>query len=145
MPNNTVDVANGAPHKQGYTDNGNGTVTDGVTGLVWQQVVPTAGGPKNDGVLTWDQANAYCVGLTLAQHHDWRLPSRIELFSITDQSVPAQGPTIDAAKFINTPTDDFWSSTLVAGAPSQAWVVYFNFASTNYNAVAGASHVRCVR
>ena len=39
MPNGPTDVAAGAPNPEGYTLNGDGTVTDKITGLMWQQTV----------------------------------------------------------------------------------------------------------
>src|SRR5512139_3103336 len=79
-----------------YTDNGNGTVTDNNTGLMWQQ--------QNDGIMyNWYQASGtthpidnpssqnVCGSLALAGHSDWRLPSEKELMSIASYglSVPA--------------------------------------------------------
>ncbi len=77
MPNGQVDVDNGAPHLESYTQNGDGTVTDLVTGLMWEQPVGMAGG-------TFTDAMSYCDGLSLAGHSDWHLPTRIELVSIID-------------------------------------------------------------
>ena len=62
-----------------YTDNGDGTVTDNVTGLVWQQ------DPTEEGT-TWFEAQDYCESLELAETDDWRTPSLKELFSISDFS-----------------------------------------------------------
>ena len=45
MPNDRVDVTAGAPNLESYTDNKDGTVTDNLTGLMWQQTVPTARTP----------------------------------------------------------------------------------------------------
>ena len=97
MPNDQADVTAGAPNLESYTDNGDGTVTDNVTGLMWQQTVPT-------GTYTWAQAVAYCPTLTLADHSDWRLPSRIELVSIVDLGVTS-GPMINSTYFPSTPAD----------------------------------------
>ena len=58
----------------GYTDNGDGTITDNVTGLTWQQ---------NPGEkMTYDQAVAGADSFTLAGYDDWRLPSIKELYSL---------------------------------------------------------------
>ena len=46
----------------GYIDNGDGTVTDTGTGLMWQQ------GTASDN-YTWEQALAYCENLELAGHY----------------------------------------------------------------------------
>ncbi len=44
------------------TDNGNGTVTDSGTHLVWQQ--------GESGTMTWETALTYCEGLSLAGNTD---------------------------------------------------------------------------
>jgi hypothetical protein len=137
MPNDQVDVTAGAPNLESYTDNGNGTVTDNVTGLMWQQTVPT-------GTYTWAQAVAYCPTLSLGGHSDWRLPSRIELVSIVDFGVTS-GATINATYFPSTPADWFWSSSPMAGSSSLAWAVDFDDGIAYYYGVSGTGVVRCVR
>ena len=52
MPNSAVDVAAGAPNPQSYTNNGDGTITDGVTQLRWQQSAPAA-------PYAWSDASSY--------------------------------------------------------------------------------------
>ncbi|MDY0339956.1 MAG: DUF1566 domain-containing protein [Coriobacteriia bacterium] len=59
------------------TDNGDETVVDNVTGLMWQQV------PSADG-FSWTEAVDYCNDLELGGYDDWRVPSAKELFSISD-------------------------------------------------------------
>jgi hypothetical protein len=141
MPNDQVDVTAGAPNLESYTDNKDGTVTDNLTGLMWQQTVPT-------GTYTWSQAVAYCPTLNLAGHSDWRLPSRIELASIVDFGVTSgsatSGATINATYFSSTPANWFWSSSPLAGSSSYAWFVFFNSGSTSYDVVSSTYLVRCV-
>ncbi|MBU0483642.1 MAG: DUF1566 domain-containing protein [Proteobacteria bacterium] len=98
-----------------YTDHGNGTVTDNVTGLMWQQ--------GNDAVAhNWYQANGVaeatsnpggatdvCGNLTLAGYTNWRLPSKKELVSILDLDV--YNPAINAVVFPGTELSSYWSST----------------------------------
>ncbi len=137
IPNSQVDVTAGAPSLESYTDNGDGTVTDNVTGLMWQQAVPSA-------TYTWANAVAYCPTLNLAGHNDWRLPSQIELESIIDFG--QLSPSINSTYFPSTPTDTyFWSSSLAAGLPSSAGIVYFLNGATNIFGMAGSEYVRCVR
>ena len=62
-----------------YTDNGDGTVTDNVTGLMWQQTPDSIGLSKQEAVV-------YCGSLELAGYDDWRIPTLKELFSISDFS-----------------------------------------------------------
>jgi len=67
-----------------YTDNGDGTVTDDNTGLVWQKSPDTDGDGYIDAgdKLTWNQAVAGAGTLTLGGFTDWRLPTIKELYSL---------------------------------------------------------------
>jgi uncharacterized protein DUF1566 len=143
VPNDMPDVRQGAPNLEGYTDNQDGTVTDKVTGLMWQQVVSTA---------TFAQAAAvqYCPTLTIGGHSDWRLPSIIELASLIDFSVP--GTTVSGAAaisggaFPNTPAANFWSSNVdVVTLGGAYFSVNFADGSTNVQGSGVADYVRCVR
>jgi hypothetical protein len=72
-----------------WVDNHDGTVSDTVTGLSWQQ-----GDGQNDaGGRTWLNALAYCEGLNLAGRSDWRLPNIRELETLVDDS--RYNPSID--------------------------------------------------
>lgn len=71
-----------------FTDNGDGTVTDNVTGLMWQK------SPDRDGngainaadKLSYDNAAAEASSLNLGGYTDWRLPTIKELYSLIDFS-----------------------------------------------------------
>ena len=59
-----------------YKDNGDGTVSDLVTGLMWQ---------KDPGAKkTYEEAAAGAAKFRLAGHADWRLPTIKELYSLID-------------------------------------------------------------
>lgn len=62
-----------------FTLNNDGTVSDNVTGLMWQQV------PEANG-LSYDEALNYAENLSLGSYTDWRIPTTKELFSISDFS-----------------------------------------------------------
>ena len=83
-------------------DNGDGTVSDTGTGLMWQQA--TAPGTYN-----WEQALAYCEDLSLAGHDDWRLPTIKELRSIVDYT--RYNPAMDTTAFLEVAASWYWSST----------------------------------
>lgn len=83
-----------------FTDNGDGTVTDQFTGLVWQQ------GFDND--TEEDETPAYCDNLVLGGKYDWRLPTITELGSLIDYTAVTQ-PPIDLTAFPNTPADQFYT------------------------------------
>lgn len=69
-----------------YTTNQDGTVTDNVTGLIWQQSADTTGDGSITAAdkLTYDGAVRYCENLTLADQSDWRLPDIKQLYSLID-------------------------------------------------------------
>lgn len=63
--------------KNRYKDNGDGTITDSATGLMWQQ--------SDDGIARdWEEALNYSENLSLAGYDDWKLPNAKELHSIVD-------------------------------------------------------------
>ncbi len=134
----------------GYTDNGDGTVTDHVTVLRWQQCTA---GTENDGdydcddglstTYSWSQAEEYCDNLIFATFDDWRLPQINELQSIIDYG--EDKPTFSPSYFPNTPYQYYWSITEVSGDTTSAWRI---FTQDGYQFTANkaqSSVVRCVR
>jgi arylsulfatase A-like enzyme len=69
-----------------YIDNGDGTVSDRVTGLTWQQSPDTNldGGIDASDKLTLAGAQDYCEALELGGYNDWRLPDIKQLYSLID-------------------------------------------------------------
>jgi murein DD-endopeptidase MepM/ murein hydrolase activator NlpD len=98
-----------------FRDNGDGTITDMTTGLMWQQTESKA--------MTWERALAYCESLDLGGYRDWRLPNIRELLSLVDDS--RRGPTISAIYFPGCRPSVYWSSTTQVGHPRFAWYVDF--------------------
>jgi len=96
-----------------FTDNGNGTVKDNLTGLVW-----TKNANLPDARLTWQQALDYVAGMNNGTHPnygytDWRLPNVNELKSLIDNSqfapcLPSGHPFTNVQTFEN---GEYWSST----------------------------------
>jgi Protein of unknown function (DUF1566)/Putative binding domain, N-terminal/Viral BACON domain len=120
----------------GYADNGDGTVTDTSTGLMWQQ-------QAGSSTQTWEQALAYCEGLNLGGHTDWRLPSVKELQSLVDYS--QYNPAINTTYFPNAAASWYWSSTTYANYTGSAWVVTFYNGDVVNGGKPGSSYVRAVR
>ncbi len=112
------------------------TVVDDVTELIWQRGTSPAS-------LTQSDAIAYCRDLSLAGCDDWRLPSMIELLSITD--LTTADPSIDATAFPSTPSDLFWTSTVSVSLSSHAWVLSFIYSDPNTDDILSEHQVRCVR
>ncbi len=77
-----------------YKDNGDGTVTDLVTGLMWQKAPDVV-------KRTQDDAETYARSLKFAGHDDWRLPTIKELFSLADfrGNMRTRTPYIDTTVF----------------------------------------------
>ena len=109
-----------------FTDLGNGTVGDNLTGLIWAK-------SANLPVGTWQQALDSVTSLNSGHYlgySDWRLPNRKELHSLTDFS--QYGPALPAGHpFTNVQADAYWSSTTIAFDSGDAWYVRMNNGSVD--------------
>jgi hypothetical protein len=71
-----------------YTNNNDGTSTDNITALVWQNSPDT----NNDGTidssdkLSQSAAESYCTNLNLSNQSDWRLPNIQAMYSLINFS-----------------------------------------------------------
>jgi len=119
-----------------FTDNGDSTVTDNFTGLMWQQ-------EDGGNLWTWEEALIYCEGLTFASYGDWRLPNIKELESITDDTV--YSPAADTAYFPGVNLAYYWSSTATANLASYAWLVQLGGGGAGYNNKTDPHWAWCVR
>ncbi len=151
-----------------YQDNGDGTISDLNTGLMWEK-------KSNDGSLhyvnktfvwsspltdtVWDWIDAVNTevgnGIGFAGFNDWRLPNVRELLSIIDYG--RLGPAVDPA-FNNNPSAGctvltcsatvqlpYWSSTTVATVAVDAWTVEFAAGHVVAALKSEAHFVRAVR
>jgi len=134
MPNSQADVTAGAPNLESYTDNRDGTVTDNVTGLMWQQVIDPS------TTYAWADALALCQTRNLGGYTDWRLPSLIEMLSIVDFG--RSSPSINTTYFPATPVAYFWTKSTVFG---DAWIVTLSDGSEANFALTTMGYARCVR
>ena len=128
-----------------YTDNGNGTVTDQNTRLVWQK----AAGQQR---LQFAEAQTHCAALELGGRSDWRVPTIKELYALADFRGELLKPEQGAARpYIDTTVFDFeypappmvfagqyWSSTLYVKGPiingANEGAFGFNFADGHIKA-----------
>jgi hypothetical protein len=111
-----------------------GTVYDTQTKLTWQQVIPTS-------LYTWADAKTYCASLSL-NGAGWRLPGTGEIQTIVDEST---NPSIDGDAFPMTPSEYFWTSSVVVEDPTRAWTAFFTNGSTYSFVMTAEKNVRCVR
>ncbi len=117
-----------------YVDNGDGTVTDMVTGLMWAQSPDMDGDGDIDAAdkMTYDAAVAGADNFDLAGYDDWRLPTIKEqysliLFSGVDPSGYEGTSTDGLVPFINTDYFDFAYGDTDAGER----IIDSQFASSN--------------
>ena len=150
-----------------YTNNSDGTITDNVTSLMWENLCdqdppggtcPTA--HDTDTTYSWVDAFTKVAAMNTANyagHNDWRLPNVSELQSLADYG----GDGVDAAidvKFRTgctapcsgtscscTQAGYYWTSTSYGPAPVNAWAVYFYDGRSYTNGKGGVFYVRAVR
>ncbi len=110
-----------------FIDNGDGTVTDNVTGLTWEQ-------SPASGSSSWTEAQEYCEALSLGGQDDWRMPYVKELFSISNFS--AGWPYLDTTYFALTVNDSiskdeqYWANNYYVGKTAEG----------QYDAAFGVNH-----
>jgi hypothetical protein len=128
-----------------YTVNGDGTVTDRETGLLWEKC---SMGQNNDagcsGTATtaiWTDALSYCNGLTLAGR-TWRLPNINELKSIADRTI--SNPAIEATSFPATVANYYWSASTSVASTASAWLLGFVDGGSAAGLKTGSHYARCV-
>ncbi|TEW50655.1 Lcl C-terminal domain-containing protein [Psychromonas algicola] len=154
-----------------YTNNGDGTVTDNNTGMMWQKT------PDYDH-YSYENAISYCKNLSIAGNTDWRLPTIKELFSLADFRGEIVNPRNESENtpYIDTDYFDFeydkrmayigqyWSITKYTLGPVhdtedveaafgynfadghiKAYETGYTFGTNNKNIHAPGNFVRCVR
>ena len=152
-----------------YLNNGDGTVSDLNTGLMWEMKTTTAGVHDVSNTYAWTSevtipdggaftlflatlnggtsSNGVSTSGCFAGHCDWRLPIIEELNGIVDLSAPGCGtgsPCIDPT-FGPTQFYYYWSATTDAGGADSAWTVYFGNGGAFGDSKTGGSYVRAVR
>jgi hypothetical protein len=148
---------------RGFTNNGDGTITDNKTGLMWEVLSNDnllGSLHDKDTVYTWGNAFAVKIaglnGTSFAGHNDWRLPNRRELESLLNLGVFTPAAYIDLATACAagctvatcscTQPTEYWTSTTYEPSKPLAWVINFNngdVAAQDKNATSNA--VRAVR
>ena len=131
-----------------FNDNGNGTVTDNLTGLVWLKNADCF------DVQSWaaamasanNLANGNCGLSDGSITGQWRLPNRVELINLMDRS--KYNPALSTGHpFTNVPTDAFayWSSSTQAEDTNAAWTVAVYAGNTAGSSKNGSGHIWPVR
>jgi hypothetical protein len=147
------------PALAALTDHADGTVTDTVTGLMWDKcswgqtytVATNSCSAVGDATgHTWAAAlglavtaNALNLGVGHRSRTDWRIPNAQELESLV--KIDTHNPAIDATVFPNTRLSNYWTSTTYSATPAHALQMHFGAGSTNAIHKASAYYVRLVR
>ncbi len=131
-----------------YFDNGDGTITDFNTGLMWEKKGDNGGLHDEDLFFPWSNAAADTIwdwldqvnaegGTGLAGYDDWRIPNVKELMSLIDynRTAPAVDPAFETDCIEGCTVTEcscvapasYWSSTSLRSFPSHSWHVSFEF------------------
>jgi hypothetical protein len=127
-----------------FMDNGFGTMTDNLTGLVWAKEgnAPGPAACAPGAAKTWQGALAYAACLnanTYLGYTDWRLPDVNEMESLINVGLFDTSAWLTTLGFTNTQAGFYWSSSTFAVNPGDAWIihvldgdVYFDVKSNSY-------------
>lgn len=129
-----------------YTANGNGTVTDDVTGLMWAQTPDLNGdGTVTDAAsglmwqqadsgtgMNWEAALATCEALTTGGYDDWRLPNVKELQSLVDYS---RAPEVTGSAAL----DPLFAATPITNEAGQIDYAAYWSSTTHLNTLNGTN------
>lgn len=101
-----------------FVDNGDGTITDRKTNLMWLKTGRTVW-----RAIAWEDAMAYCEKLDAGGHTGWRLPTEEEWKMMADAryrnpALPEPSPFSNVVTF-----SDYWSKTDYVAGPGYAWAV----------------------
>ena len=110
-----------------FTDNGNGTVTDNLSGLIWLKNVNCLGEKNwNDALdASNNLANGQCGLSDGSCRGDWHLPNVSELRSLIDHGQAAKPPLPAGHPFTDVQQAEYWTSSTVGAYPVDAWIVHF--------------------
>ncbi len=152
-----------------YTDNGDGTITDHRTGLMWEKKSADGGLHDRNNSYYWSGNSVQETvwdwledvngeGVTgFAGHHDWRLPNVKELQSIVNyQSFSSAAPAAFNSNCVTGTTvltgsctfqSAYWSSSSLAGSTivGLAWAVNFDLGDVSWYFKSSNFRVRAVR
>lgn len=157
-----------------YVDNGDGTITDENTGLMWEKKDDGGGIHDKDNTYSWcvsscpyaddgtiitDFLATLNAGDGFAGYTDWRLPNAKEALSIVDYGAPGS-PVVDplfhqadtcadcsdnSLESCSCSSINYWTSTTVLAGTSRAISTTYDVGYSRYAEKTEARAVRAVR
>lgn len=94
-----------------FKDNGDGTITDNNSLLMWQKT--------DAGEMTYEKAQTYADTMLLGGYSDWRLPTAQELFGI--HLFENNNPALNTTYFPKTLAEYWWSKDRQADNAAVIW------------------------
>lgn len=125
-----------------FTDNGDQTMTDNLTGINWSK-----NAKPSTTTLTWEQSLDFIKTLNNQNYlgySDWRLPNRLELESLQNKGQNVTYTWLNEQGFLNA-TAGYWSSSNYANNQSGAWSVDLGLGGLGSGLKAGTYYVWPVR
>lgn len=120
-----------------YTDNGDGTITDNVTGLMWQKTM--------DEKMTYQEAVQYANDSNVGGYSDWRVPSIKELFSLIDYNGESGGEKASVlfinANYFDQPIGDVSIGEREIDAQVLSSTIYVGTTMNNDDTVFGVNFI----
>jgi hypothetical protein len=136
-----------------FTDNGDGTVTDDVSQLMWMRcsVGQSWSGETctgEAGTYNWDEAQALAAEINASGgqfYSDWRVPKLRDLAMIAERQ--CENPRINLTVFPNTPPHVYWTESLRPGDGFEDFAYALSFGPEGVQHIAKAERheVRLVR
>ncbi|MFT4326351.1 MAG: DUF1566 domain-containing protein, partial [Candidatus Woesearchaeota archaeon] len=109
-----------------FVDNGDGTVIDLDTGLIWEKVGLAASSPET----RWNNSVVHCNNQNTGGFNDWRLPTISEGVTLIDYSCPNETPSHCTDRYRNSAfdwlggaDDYYWTGTTWSSNPGTAYVL----------------------
>jgi hypothetical protein len=143
------------------------TLTDSVTGLMWQATIPLSAPGCSSGQAmqsgdqtntsagcTFSEAKVYCDALTVGGHDDWRMPTKIEMESLVDLRMiglgsirPDHSLALEGVFDLgsNSRAGTYWTSSPFLGPEGGAWILTAGSGRSVSSARYSSAYVRCVR
>lgn len=109
-----------------FKDNGDGTVTDRLTGLIWLRNANCFGAETWTSALSSanNLASGSCGLKDSSIAGNWRLPTVNELQSLVNDQESDEGSWLNGQGFNNVQSNRYWSSTTYAPGTTYARYVY---------------------